>query len=443
MNKIYLNIKGMHCRSCEILLEQSLGKVLGVKRVEVNHKIGQAVVFYDIVKPEEKLLSRAVEEAGYNIGNSEKLTWFSTNKNNYLNLLKGALLAILVYLLVKYSGVLTVGENLANEASLGAALLIGLVAGVSTCMALIGGLVLGLASAHNAAHPEAQAWQKFRPHLFFNLGRIGGFFLLGGLIGVAGSALKLSTNLVGLLTVFVGFLMIFLGLKLLGIFPILENKNITLPKSVSKFFGVGKENKEYSHNGAFWAGALTFFLPCGFTQAMQLYAVSTGSFWLGGLAMAIFAFGTSFGLLGIGFFSSLFKGQKAKIFFSAVGFLVILLGIFNIINASNLLSFGGAGKFTNNKQNISQGEVQTIKMTQDSSGYSPNVLTVKKGVPVRWIINSVNPYSCASSIVMRKYGISRNLEKGENVIEFTPTESGEILFSCGMGMYRGKFIVTD
>jgi plastocyanin domain-containing protein len=82
-------------------------------------------------------------------------------------------------------------------------------------------------------------------------------------------------------------------------------------------------------------------------------------------------------------------------------------------------------------------------MTQNTNGYSPNVFTVKVNQPVKWIINSTNPFTCASSIMMRDYRINRGLKKGENIIEFTPTKTGEIRFSCTMGMYTGKFIVAD
>jgi sulfite exporter TauE/SafE len=245
--------------------------------------------------------------------------------------------------------------------------------------------------------------------------------------------------------------MVFLGLKLLGIFPFLQNKNITLPKFISKKFGINNDIKEYSHRGAMLSGLLTFFLPCGFTQAMQLYAVSTGSFWLGGFSLALFAFGTAFGLLGIGVLSSVFsaqggsalggKGKKAKIFFSLAGIVVIILGLYNISNASRL--FTRVSVIEKPIKQIDNGEVQEIKMTQNGSGYSPNVLTIKKGVKVRWIVNSTNPYTCASSLVMPQYGIRESLQKGENIIEFTPTKTGEIPFSCSMGMYRGKFFVVE
>jgi len=222
------------------------------------------------------------------------------------------------------------------------------------------------------------------------------------------------------------------------IFPVLRDKSITLPASIAKFFGLNKEIKEYSAKSAVLTGALTFFLPCGFTQAMQLYAVSTGSFWQGMLIMSLFALGTAPGLLGVGGLASIFKGKKARVFFMGAGIAVIALGCFNIANGSRLIGTNSASVVVNQ----AKGE-QVVRMTQDSNGYSPNVLIVKKGVPVKLIVTSVSSYSCASSLVISSYGINVQLHKGENIINFTPKSTGEIPFSCSMGMYTGKFIVTD
>ena len=188
-------------------------------------------------------------------------------------------------------------------------------------------------------------------------------------------------------------------------------------------------------------GGLTFFLPCGFTQAMQLYAVSTGSFWQGMLIMGLFALGTAPGLLGIGGLTSVVKGRKARIFFMMAGLAVLFFGWYNITNGSRLVNGGTVIAPMSDVSN--QSSFQIVRMTQNAGGYKPNVLTVEKGRPVKWIINSTSSFSCASSIVMPKYGISRSLSAGENVITFTPTQAGEIPFSCSMGMYRGKFIVTN
>jgi plastocyanin domain-containing protein len=203
-------------------------------------------------------------------------------------------------------------------------------------------------------------------------------------------------------------------------------------------------DKEYNHKNAFTAGALTFFLPCGFTQTMQLYAVSTGSFSQGALIMFLFAVGTAPGLLGIGGLSSVFKGEKARVFFATAGLAVILLGAFNITNASRLISFSSAPSAQpTGTASVINGDVQEVRMIQDDDGYKPNQFVIKRGIPVKWIINSVSQYSCANYIIMSAFDISQPLKPGENVIEFTPTEVGVIKFSCSMGMYRGTFNVVD
>jgi plastocyanin domain-containing protein len=84
---------------------------------------------------------------------------------------------------------------------------------------------------------------------------------------------------------------------------------------------------------------------------------------------------------------------------------------------------------------------QTVEMHVTSSGFSPATLTVKKGVPVRWVIKGDAVTGCTSKIIVPSLNISQNINQGDNVITFTPTQTGDIPFSCWMGMVRGKFIV--
>jgi len=438
MNKIIIPIRGMHCASCELLVEEQLKKISGVENVIVNQKAAKAEIKFSGTQPSEEVITKAVQEAGYTVGQREKLPWISRSAADYKDLILAGGILLVIYLIAKWFGLF--GLKVADQGSeITVALLVGLVAGISTCMALVGGLVLGLSARHAELHPEATTSQKFRPHLYFNLGRIVGFAFLGGLIGYIGQIFSPSTNTLGFLTIIIGGVMIFLGLKLIEIFPALKDKNVTLPSGIARLFGLNKDTKEYSHKSALIMGALTFFLPCGFTQAMQLFAVSTGSFWQGFIIMSLFAIGTAPGLLGIGSLSAVFKGRQARLFFMAAGLVVIVFGWFNLVNGRNLIgdnSITTAGA-------VSNLEAQEVRMTQDSNGYSPNTFTVEKDRPVKWIINSASPYSCASSIVMKKYGISQSLKAGENIITFTPTETGEIPFSCSMGMSRGKFIVVE
>lgn len=78
-----------------------------------------------------------------------------------------------------------------------------------------------------------------------------------------------------------------------------------------------------------------------------------------------------------------------------------------------------------------------------ASGWSPNKFVLKKGVPVKWIINGKEITGCNNAIQVPKLNLKFDIKKGEQVIEFTPDEEGVIPFSCWMGMLRGSFIVKE
>ncbi|HBI34339.1 MAG TPA: hypothetical protein DEA43_01695 [Candidatus Moranbacteria bacterium] len=471
MQKITVPIIGMHCKSCEILVENKLSEISKIKKIDVNCKKGTADIYYESQKPNMVEIEKAIREAGYAVGVAEKKPLFSRNINEYKDLGIAFLFLFGIYLIAKNLGLADIGVSSAsNPSSLGVVFLVGITAGISTCMALVGGLILGISARHSEKHPEATAAQKFRPHLFFNAGRIVIYALLGGLLGLIGSSFQLSGVTLGILTIAVGVVMLSLGLKLIGIFPRLENGGIALPKSISSALGihpvksceagarsseqfnrVKNNTKEYSHKNSFVMGGLTFFLPCGFTQAMQLYAVSSGSFTQGAMIMGIFALGTAPGLLGIGGLASVVRGIFAQRFFKFAGILVIFLAMFNIANGYNLTGWQ-VSKVESRKLKVEsvidpnvtmENGVQVVRMKEIASGYSPNKFTIKKDVPVKWIIDAQAPYSCASSLVVSSLKIQKTLKAGENIIEFTPTKTGKIPFSCSMGMYTGAFTVID
>lgn len=452
MQKTIVRIKGMHCRSCELLIEENLQKIRGVKKVVVNYKKRGAVIFAQHKIDAEKITA-AVEEAGYEIGEEDKKHWLTQDLPTRKKAVDAFLFFLLLYFLTRYFGIfdgLSFGPSGDNSSSgLLFVLLIGITAGFSTCMALIGGIVLSLSARHAEKHPEAAAAQKFRPHLFFNLGRVLSYFFFGGLIGLLGNAFEFSGVSLGVLTMLVGLVMLIMGIQLTELSPKISSFSFSLPASLSKTLGIKKRHeKEYSHTNAMIGGALTFFLPCGFTQSMQLLAMSTGNFWQGALIMSTFALGTTPGLLGIGGITSLVRGAFAKRFFAFTGVLVVFFAFLNLTYGFNQTGWSLPVLATTQK-NITATNVvwrdgmQLAEMDQLSGGYSPNVFVVTKDMPVKWLIESKASGSCASFLILPKLGIRKSLQPGPNVIEFTPTEVGELKFSCSMGMYSGKFIVID
>ena len=85
--------------------------------------------------------------------------------------------------------------------------------------------------------------------------------------------------------------------------------------------------------------------------------------------------------------------------------------------------------------------VQEIKITV-KGGYSPDVIAVKQGRPVRLDFYRDETASCSEQVVFGDFGIARDLPAFKTTaIEFTPDKAGEFTFTCGMNMIRGKLIV--
>ena len=453
MKKQTIFIQGMHCRSCEILIEEGLKDVAGIRGAKVNYHKGTAEIAYK-GHLDAQAVQTVITESGYTLGRDTALPLISTHQEDWNQLSKVAVVLIGLYFIAQWLGIFNLSGPASNNfSSLPVVFLVGITAGISTCMALVGGLVLGAAARFAKLQPLASPWEKFSPHIFFNLGRIIAFFILGGIIGWVGSILQLSLSVTGFLTILVGLSMLLIGAQLTEVFPRLSHWQFTLPKGLSRILGFNQAKQaEYSHQNAMSLGALTFFLPCGFTQSMQLYAMSTGSPIAGALTMGVFALGTAPGLLGIGGLTSIVKGAQSKYFFKFAGLVVMALAIFNISNGLRLTGFDGSILGVSSQtQEKTDGQpkiqidngIQVVKMTQNSRGYVPNTFTIKKGVKVKWVVTSTDPYTCANSLVSRQLNLRQNLISGENIIEFTPTEVGKIAFSCSMGMYSGSFNVVD
>jgi sulfite exporter TauE/SafE len=166
----------------------------------------------------------------------------------------------------------------------------------------------------------------------FHIGRLVAFFVLGGVIGMIGSAFQLGTFGTFLMTFVVALVMLVLGINLLDIFPWAKKLQPTLPKFLSShLLQIKKVNHTFT---PVVLGIVTFFLPCGFTQSMQIYSLTTGSFWGGASTMFVFALGT-LPVLALLSFSSLSIHDKATsgVFFKTAGLVVIFFALFNLINS--------------------------------------------------------------------------------------------------------------
>ncbi len=440
-------IGGMTCASCELLLEKKLRAVPGVKHVDVDHKSGIAHITAQEDKlPSAERISDVIEKAGYSVidENAPSVSTLSPDKRKWMEI-GGALIIIFAgYKLLQAFDLVSLAPSTSGALSIGGIFLIGLVAGTSSCLAVTGGLLLALAAKHNEIHQAETPWQKFKPLLHFNLGRLVSYFVLGGLVGILGQSITLSARMSGYMNIIVAFVMLYLALTILEIIP-KGSFPIRPPKKLSRWISSLSES---DHPAApFSMGALTFFLPCGFTQSLQLAALASGSFLTGGIMMFVFALGTLPSLLGISAISSTATGTFSRLFLRFSGTLVLLLALFNLNSGFALTGFDLSRVFAGGAQQagapapIINSDVQEVSMTVTSYGYEPRNLTIKAGVPVRWKINGDEAYGCTSVMTIPSLNISEPLQQGENIIEFTASQKGQLAFMCSMGMVRGSFTV--
>lgn len=448
MHKKTFSIRGMHCRSCELLTEDELSQVSGVSKVKTNFRTGAVEVSYEGSAPSDEALAEAVKRAGYEVGVGTR-AWFTDDISEWVKVLFALGVVFVLYVAAQAFGLFNITlQSTENLSRLPFVLFLGMVAGLSTCMAIVGGMVLAISARYSEMHPEASVRQKFLPNVYFNIGRILGFAVLGGLLGAAGSTLAPSSLSVGVLMIFVSLIMVLIGFQLLELFPRLSAWKFMLPKGIARVLGIQSHvKKEYSHGRAILLGVATFFLPCGFTQAVQLFVVTQGSFMLGFMSMGAFAIGTAPGLLGIGGITAFAKGNFRNFFFKIAGIIVIALGIFNFQSGAALVKLGPVVQKDDatpkSGTDTASGDVQVVRITQKGNGYFPAQVNVKRGQKVKLIVDSQESYSCAASLVIPAEGIRTTLKPGENVFEFTPEKSGNIPFSCSMGMYRGVINVTE
>jgi sulfite exporter TauE/SafE len=347
--------------------------------------------------------------------------------------------------------------GLSTTMSYGLVFVIGLVASVSSCIAVTGGLLVAVAAKYNETTVNLTPMRRIKPLIYFNVGRVLSYTLLGGVIGALGSTLTLSPEVTGALTIIASAVMILLGLQMLKLLPALTRFLPTMPKAVGHYIHDLAERD--ANGGAFVLGAATFFLPCGFTQALQLYVLAKAGFTVGALTMLAFSLGTLPALLSLSAVSSLATGSLQRHFLKFAGTAVIVLGIANIqyglvlsgsaMNAApavatNVSATAAAAPIETSKSQQTE-DKQIVVMRIEGYSYIPSQFTVKEGVPVEWRIDASEAAGCGRILIAPGLGVRKLLSNNSTtMISFIPPYAGEFGFNCGMGMMtRGaKFTVV-
>ncbi len=345
--------------------------------------------------------------------------------------------------------------ELSQNMSYGLLFMVGLITGFH-CVAMCGGFVV--------SYTAKGAEEKVKPHwlhLSYGLGKLISYTTIGALFGLLGSFIAFTPTMRGVVGIIAGIFLVLYGLTMLNIFPFLRKVRIKSPGFINRFLG-----KQSAHSSPFIVGLLNgLMIACGPLQAMYILAAGTGSAVEGAKFLFIFALGTLPAMIGFGYIASYISGKMKSKLMLVSGMIIMILGLVMLNNGltltgsgydfksvagsisgigpSALASGSSQGQTASGNIAVLKDGYQEIYMDVTRSGYEPNTFLLKKGVPVKWIINGRELNGCNNAIQVPKYNLQFDVKKGTQTIEFTPDKSETVTFSCWMGMIRGTFIVKD
>jgi sulfite exporter TauE/SafE len=328
-----------------------------------------------------------------------------------------------------------------NTLSFSGAFLVWIIASLSTCLAITGGIIIWFSKYMDATH--SVLWH-IKVQLWFQVGRILWFFLLGGILWLTGQLLNISFSFTGVFTFVIWILLLYMWCNILGILPSLSKFGVHMPKGFAH-----KIEALWKPQYAPIVWALTFFLPCGFTQTMQLLAVSSGSFWSWWLVMLFFALGTFPVLWAVWLGSSYFNDKKLPLLNTLIASILIFFWITTLSNSYNLLAFSAPSSRSVVEQEkwAEQNNLptETIKVWHDGWNTDPMDIVLEKGKNYKVVITpETNGKWCMSTQLIPKLKSKVSyVRQGEDIIyDLNNPLSGTYEIVCAsMWMLQWRIII--
>lgn len=433
-----LRIGGMTCVSCQNKIEKKLKSTAGILEASVSYGGGFANVTYDTDILSLKDITAIIQKLGYEV--LEREASFDPRRTVGILLIVAALYMLLSQL--GFTKIFNAVPLAGAGMGYGMLFVIGLLTSFH-CVAMCGGINLSQCIPPSGGERESR-FASLRPSLLYNAGRVISYTVVGGIVGALGSAVSFSGGFKGIVQLIAGVFMVIMGLNMLSLFPFLRRLNPRMPK----IFARGIESQKAASKSPLVVGLLNGLMPCGPLQAMQIYALSTGSPLKGALSMMVFALGTLPLMFGLGALSSFLSKKFTHRVMTAGAVLVVVLGLSMFSQGWALSGFSALstlpqGQQSGGSQIAIEDGVQVVRSTLSSGRYP--AITVEAGRPVRWIIDApkgaIN--GCNNRIVIPAYNIEYAFSPGENVIEFTPGKTGKFPYSCWMGMIRSSITVVE
>ena len=332
----------------------------------------------------------------------------------------------------------------------------GLFAGGLTCLAVQGGLLAtSIAQTEDlAGKHKAHLSEHILPVASFLIMRLIAYTLFGALLGYIGSFAQLSIGTRALLQIVVSIFMLGTAMNLLNVHPIFRYFILQPPKKLARL--IRNQSKSKNIFAPAILGAMTILIPCGATQAMMAFAVSTGSPLLGAMTMFIFISGTSPLFFIFGLVAKKLGERFSKHFNKAAAFALIAIGLFNLYGA---LTISGKTQFLSDavrqvkctisicsdstaySNNANSNTVSQATIYFSSAGYTtqPGEINVKAGSKLKLDLVNKTGAGCIQAFTIPQLNIQKIVPVGTTqTLEFTaPNEQGQLPFMCSMGMFRG------
>lgn len=333
----------------------------------------------------------------------------------------------------------------------------GLTVGGFSCLAVQGGLLASTIAAREEEDLEEGRKKRHTllPTASFLVTKLGAYIILGFILGFFGEKLQISDTVRTYMQLAAGLYMVVVALNLLNVHPIFRYAVIQPPRFLTKMVRNQSKSKDLFAPGLL--GAMTIFIPCGTTLAMEALAISSGNGLKGALILGVFILGTSPLFLVIGYLTTALGDAFRAKFLKLAAVLVTYLG-FSTVNGSLILAGSpitiksmieaipiqvNFGEETGDESNVKNEDgVQVVDIKVYPNGYEPNYVRVKVGEPVKMDLTPTNGYGCTAIFVMPQLGVRKRLYQGSTeTVEFTPKQPGKLTWTCSMGMYYGTLEV--
>ncbi len=435
MKKKTFRVDGMHCPRCEDAVRGALSGAEGISDVKADWRKGTVTALWDESVLPEAEVDALLRRAGY--GLSKK----SGRDDAIASLLKLIFLiagAVVLYAVLSRTSAARWAQSfpMAREGmGYGMLFLVGFATSLH-CIAMCGGINLAqnASSARNGARP-------LRSNLRYNLGRLTSYTIIGGIIGGIGTVFSFSARAKATIQIIAALFMLVMAANLLGGFSWLRKLTPRVPKGLSD-----RILKHAAGKSSFLIGLANGLMPCGPLQAMQLYALSAGSWWEGALSMFFFCLGTLPLMLGFGLASGNLMQRYARPMRLASSVLILVMGVSAMANGLALVGVGGpmAGyQRMADGTSVTEDGVQYVYSELDYGSYPE--ITVRKGIPVEWTIHADRDHitNCNNELYIPAYDITVKLKEGDNIIRFVPDKAGSVPYTCWMGMIRSSILVTE